>query len=54
MSFDSIGDNETGVDKELKEFLLMEQKKAQFQQQVFKNIFKMDWIFLNFSIFPTR
>lgn len=41
MPFDSLSDNETGVDKELKEFLLMEQKKAQFQQQV-------EWGFFNF------
>jgi len=36
MSFDSLGDDlgNAGVDKELKEFLLMEQKKAQFQQQI--------------------
>lgn len=38
MSFDLPGSNESGggggVDRELKEFLLMEQKKAQFQQQV--------------------
>lgn len=34
MSFDMPGSNESGgVDRELKEFLLMEQKKAQFQQQ---------------------
>lgn len=35
MAFDLSSSNESGgVDRELKEFLLMEQKKAQFQQQV--------------------
>ncbi|UXI16747.1 Annulin [Sarcoptes scabiei] len=35
MSFDSFGnDSSSGVDKELNEFLLLEQKKAQFQKQI--------------------
>lgn len=34
MSFDSLDDSASGMDKELKEFLALEQKKAQFQSQV--------------------
>lgn len=34
MSFDSLGDDSSPVDKELKEFIMIEQKKAQFQNQV--------------------
>lgn len=38
MSFDlnNVDTSDTGVDKELKDFLMMEQKKAQFQSQVKK------------------
>ncbi|KAJ6217770.1 hypothetical protein RDWZM_008927 [Blomia tropicalis] len=36
MSFDlnNVDTSDTGVDKELKDFLMMEQKKAQFQSQI--------------------
>ncbi|XP_017480536.1 PREDICTED: mitochondrial import inner membrane translocase subunit Tim8-like [Rhagoletis zephyria] len=34
MSFDSLDDSASGMDKELKEFLALEQKKAQFQSQI--------------------
>lgn len=34
MSFDSLDDGSSMVDKELKEFIMVEQKKAQFQNQV--------------------